>query len=194
MIPQLILASSSVFKRDLFSRLGLSFEVSSPGVEEIFQAGLTPGDQAIDLAEQKSMVLAKRYPKAIVVGADQVLAFQGTILKKPGHAQKAVEQLQMLRGQVHELHTAVVVTCLETSFHRAENVVSKLKMYPNLTDTYLRNIVERDQTWHCVGAYKIESLGITLFDSVETQDFTAIIGLPLIALTRILRELGLFDS
>lgn len=188
----LVLASTSKYKRTLFKQLGLPFQWADPEIEEVFDPGLKPREQAAVLASQKAQAVESRFRDATIIGADQVLAFGDTILTKPGTKDKAVQQLELLRGHEHCLHTAVCI--LETKSGRSwtQTVTSTLKMAENLTTEYLREVVERDQTWDCVGAYKLESLGVTLFETIDTEDATSIVGLPLLSISTYLRDKGYF--
>lgn len=193
-VTELILASASSYKYKLFSQLGLKFRALDPGIEEEFSDQLNGGEQALSLSSQKAEALASTFPDALIVGADQVLECDGAFFQKPGSMEHAVIQLRKLVGRTHLLHTAVTVLHRAESFAISKLVTSKMKMSGDLPDSYLRYTVEKDRTWDCVGSYKIESLGITLFERVDTPDFTSIVGLPLMTLAGILRERGLFQG
>jgi len=193
MIP-LVLASQSVYKRSLFSRLGLEFNAIEPLTEEVFQDGLTPLEQAENLSLQKAQSLMGSYPNSVIIGADQVLAFDNRLLQKPNTVENAVNQLKMMRGKEHQLYTAVSVLHKTKQFQYTGTVISRIKFYKELSDAFLRKVVLADKTWDCVGGYKIESMGISLMESCQTEDFTAIIGLPLMVITRVLRKLGYYSD
>jgi septum formation protein len=193
-VTEIILASSSSYKYKLFSQLGLKFRAVDPGIEEVCSDQLDGGEQALSLSAQKAEALALTYPDTLIIGADQVLECGRELFQKPGSRENAVIQLRKLVGRTHFLHTAVTVLHRAESFVMSRLVTSKMKMSGDLPEPYLRYTVEKDRTWDCVGSYKIESLGITLFEQVDTHDFTAIVGLPLMTLCDILRERGFFQG
>lgn len=186
----LVLASTSPYRRELLARLGLPFECVAPSFDET--AARTPDASPIELARAlaagKAAAVAKDHKKAIVVGCDQVAALGTTVLGKPGSAEAAAAQLQQLAGQEHVLITAV-------SVHKGKEVeefvdVTTLRMR-KLDKKEIARYVDKDQPLDCAGAYKIERCGIALFDKIEGEDHTAIIGLPLLKLSGVLRKLGL---
>ncbi len=185
----LILASTSPYRRALLGRLGLPFRVMAPRVnEETFKTmGLAPRALAEILAAQKASVVAERDRDAIVIGSDQVAEVEGRILDKPGTAEAAEAQLRMLSGRDHRLITAIDV--MHRGLHNSHTDVTTLTMRA-LDDDAIRRYVEADQPLDCAGSYKLEVRGISLFERIESADHTAIVGLPLIALTTILRSLG----
>ena len=185
----LILASTSPYRRALMKRLGIPFRCVAPGVDEegVKALGLGPRDLAERLAAAKAEAVARNEPGAIVIGSDQLVAFEGRVLGKPGTAERAVEQLMRLSGREHELITAIAVR------HRDRRIlhtdVARLRLR-NLGRDEVERYVEADRPLDCAGSYKIEERGIALFERIECDDHTAIVGLPLIALTTILRQLG----
>lgn len=185
----LILASTSPYRSGLLRRLGVPFRALAPGVdEESFKA--TPGEPralAERLAFAKATALAAAHPGATLIGSDQVVAFEGRILGKPGTVEAATEQLMAMAGRSHELITAVAVW--QGGEVVAHTDVTTLWMRDLRRDEIAR-VVEADRPIDCAGGYKLEARGITLFERIESADQTAIIGLPLIALTTILRGLG----
>ncbi|MEY3356670.1 MAG: septum formation protein Maf [Pseudomonadota bacterium] len=191
---RLILASSSVYRRELLSRFGLTFESQSPNIDESARANESPRDTALRLAKEKAVVVARDNPLAVVIGSDQVACIGERRLEKPGNAQRALEQLLLQRGQVCDFHTAVSVAT-----HAGAQVISDLvtthvrfRSADELTEARLNRYIEIEQPFDCAGAAKSEALGITLIESLEGPDPTALIGLPLIALSRLLRDIG-FD-
>lgn len=190
-LPRLILASTSPYRRELLARLGLPFECRPPLVDEEAlkrQFGpIAPEDLAAALAEAKAAGLAQSQPDATLIGSDQLATCDGRILGKPGDAQAAIEQLQAMSGREHRLITALAVR-RDGTVHRHTDVTT-LRMRP-LNDVEIRRYVAADQPYDCAGSYKLESRGIALFDRIESSDQTAIVGLPLIALVTILRDLG----
>lgn len=188
---ELILASTSPYRRALLERLGLPFRCVAPAVdEEALKAegrDETPEELAARLALAKASSVADAFPDAAVVGSDQLVAVDGDVLGKPGDAARAVEQLLRLAGRSHRLITAVAV------LHRGRLVahtdVTTLHMRPLTRDEAAR-VVAADNPVDCAGGYKLEARGITLFERIGSADSTAVVGLPLIALTTILRDLG----
>ena len=185
----LILASTSPYRREQLARLGMPFECCAPGVDEAAFAsqGLSPRSLAETLAIAKAENVAASHPEATVVGGDQLVSFAGAILGKPGDRTRAIEQLSRMAGRDHELITAIaVVHCGTTRLH-----VDVTRMWlRSLNASEIERYVDADQPFDCAGSYKLESRGITLFESIESADQTAITGLPLIALTTMLRDCG----
>lgn len=186
---ELILASTSPYRQALLERLGVPFTAMPPDCVEntIKHAGLTPLEVARELARQKAASISALHPRAAVIGSDQVLDLDGELLGKAGSAEAAVRQLQRLAGRTHRLITAVAVTS-PAGRETWENV-SQLTMRP-LAEDALRRYVAADCPWDCAGSYKLECRGIALFAQIETDDQTAIIGLPLLRLTDVLGRLG----
>lgn len=186
----LILASTSVYRKALLERLGLAVECVAPGVdEESFKTkGSLPQKLAEDLATAKAQAVARQHPGRIVIGGDQLLAFRGEVLGKPGSFENAVTQLLRLSGQTHELVTAMTVIGPDGDVHRHTDV-SRMTMRP-LDRDRIERYIRLDMPLDCAGSYKIESAGISLFDEIASADQSAITGLPLIALTSILERLG----
>lgn len=168
-------------------RLGIPFVVAAPQFDEDVLKAQEPdlAKLAAGLARGKAESLAKE--QTIVIGSDQIVQCQGQRMGKPGTAQRACEQLAFLAGKTHEILTAVYVTYQGDGFQILD--VSRIKMHP-LSAEQIAAYVERDQPLDCAGAYKIERHGISLFEKVESEDFTAIQGLPLLKLSHILRGLG----
>ena len=187
----LILASTSPYRRALLERLGVPFRCVGPPVDEaILKAELTgvgPRELAERLAMAKAAGVAEREPGAIVIGGDQLVSFDGSILGKPGTADQAVAQLTAMSGRSHELITSLVVLHARKTY--AWTDVTILTLRP-LTREEIDRYVETDKPLDCAGSYKLEARGITLFEQIESNDHSAITGLPLIALTTILRTIG----
>lgn len=185
----LVLASTSPYRRALLERLGVPFRMVPPRVDEdaIKGVGLPPGELAERLALAKAMSVGAAEPNATIIGSDQVVSFGGQALGKPGTPQQAVEMLLALAGRVHELLTAVAVWHGgQITAHIDRTVLHMRKLGREEVERY----VAADRPLDCAGAYKIEARGIALFEYVESDDHTAITGLPLIALTTVLRRLG----
>jgi septum formation protein len=186
----LILASTSPYRRALLARLNVPFEAIAPAIDEdsLKDESLGPQAMAEMLALAKARSLQSQYPQAVIIGSDQTCACDGRILHKPGHRAGACEQLAQLAGKTHELITAVVVQHAETS-HRYTDI-TRLTMR-TLSRSEIERYVDADQPYDCVGAYKLEQHGIALFETIDSRDHTAIIGLPLMAVAKILRMCGI---
>lgn len=170
-------------------RLGVPFRVEDPKVDETpYQSSSeAPLEVARALASAKAMAVHSRHPEAIVIGSDQLVAFQKKILGKPGSREKACEQLAMLSGKEHELITAVAV--IGPKGRKTHVDVTVLEMLP-LPPEKISQYVDKDNPIDCAGSYKIEKGGIALFFRIDSEDFTAIEGLPLLSLAKLLREQG----
>lgn len=185
----LILASTSKYRGELLAKLGWDFTAMAPGVDEdiLKRKNLAPDELAKALSVLKAQAVFDQRPDACVIGSDQVCALEGRLLGKPLTIEKAVDQLLFMQGKTHELLTAVTVFApgkSETFLNR-----TSLRMRP-LSKTTIEEYVKADSPLDCAGSYKLESLGIKLFEAVETSDHTAIIGLPLIALSNTLVKWG----
>jgi septum formation protein len=188
--PQLVLASTSRYRAALLGRLGVPFRGVAPDCDEdAYKArGLTPEALAETLALAKAESLrGSLEPSATIIGSDQVAAIDGEILGKPGSPEAAAAQLARLAGRTHRLVTAVAVLQGERVLRHTD--VTRLTMRP-LTEAQIARYVAADQPLDCAGSYKLEERGVALFSSVESADHTAIVGLPLIALTGMLIALG----
>ena len=168
----------------------MPFACEKPGVDENIAKRQLSDALAIvtTLARQKAAAVAVRHPHAIVIGSDQAATIDGAILDKPGTAANAIAQLQRLQGRAHQLLTAVAIAHPGGLVEFVDTTT--LTMHP-LTTAAIERYVAAEQPLDCAGSYKIESLGIALFERIESTDQTAIQGLPLLALCRALRELGL---
>lgn len=190
-IPQgdcpLVLASTSVFRRELLQRLGIPFQVCDPQTDETPLANEAPQALALRLAEAKAQSLAAGFPKALIIGSDQVAIANGKIYGKPGDHERAVQQLRTLRGQTVSFFTAVCLLDTRTAQIQRAGVPTQV-IFRHLTDSEIENYLRRDQPYQCAGSAKSESLGIALLSSMTSDDPTALIGLPLIALCDMLRK------
>jgi len=184
----LILASSSQYRRELLQRLRIPFSCISPAVDESSHQNETPLDLALRLSRLKASVVAAQHPNSIVIGADQVASLHNQPLGKPGSLAVARAQLAQLSGQTVFFHSAITVISAQ---HIETLSVPTKCVFRTLDPTAIARYVEIDQPWDTAGAAKAESLGIALMQSMESSDPTAIIGLPLIALTRMLCNVGL---
>ncbi len=188
-LPEVVLASTSPYRRALLERLGLPFRCLAPRFDEDAVKAQEPSPRALaeQLAFAKAASLLTDEPEAAIIGCDQLVAFQGRIFGKPGSADQAVEQLSAMAGQTHDLYTALVVVHRERVIRHTD--VTTLRMR-NLSRPAIKRYVSSDQPVDCAGSYKLESRGIVLFDRIQTDDHSAITGLPLVALVTILCELG----
>ena len=187
--PRLILASTSRYRKELLGRLRLPFEVASPDVDETPYPGETPLALANRLAVAKAHDVASRQGDgAWALGSDQVADLDGLPLGKPGGREAAIAQLHAMSGRVVRFHTGI---CLAHADGRAfaESDVTEVHMRA-LTDTEIERYVDAEQPYDCAGSFKSEGLGITLFDAIDNRDPSALVGLPLIATCRLLRQAG----
>ncbi|MBW8366709.1 MAG: Maf family nucleotide pyrophosphatase [Arenimonas sp.] len=184
----LVLASTSRYRRELLARLGLPFEVDRPEVDESPLAAERPADTAVRLAQAKARAVAARQPGAWVIGSDQVADLDGLALGKAGGRDPALRQLQACSGRRIAFHTAI---CL---LRDDEPPLAALDLTEVVFRTLERDEILRyldaEQPYDCAGSFKCEGLGIALFDAIHSQDPTALVGLPLIALSRALRQAG----
>ena len=188
--PRLILASTSRYRRELLERLRLPFEAMSPGTDETPLPGELPAALAERLALAKARALATRFPDAVVIGADQVADVDGTAIGKPGTHERAVEQLRTMSGRTIVFQTALAVVRESIGFaqvRRAPVAVRFRVLSAAEIETYLR----AEQPYDCAGSAKCETLGIALLEAIDSDDPTALVGLPLIRTAQLLREAGL---
>ncbi len=187
---KLILGSTSSYRHELLTRLRLPFEVASPEVDETPQTGESPRDLACRLALAKAHAVAKKFPAALVIGSDQVADLNGQALGKPGDHERAVAQLRLMRGKLVVFQTAVAVVCRDTGFAEVDLAAVKVK-FLELSDAQIEAYLRAETPYDCAGSAKSEGLGIALLESIESDDPTALIGLPLIRTCRLLRAAGL---
>jgi septum formation protein len=184
---KLILASTSVYRRELLDRLRIPFEVISPQVDETPLPGEGTLDLAVRLAKAKATAVAKDYPDAWVIGSDQVADLCGTAIGKPGNFERAMEQLQLMRGATVTFQTAL---CLMHGHEETTINVPTEVTFRKLSDEVLEAYLHAEKPYDCAGSAKSEGLGISLLESIKSNDPTALIGLPLITLSSLLREAG----
>jgi septum formation protein len=184
-----VLGSTSRYRRELLGRLGLAFDVAAPEVDEAAWPGESPAAMARRLALAKAMAVAERFPGAAVIGSDQVADLDGVALGKPGHHANAVAQLSRMRGHWVLFHTAVSVVCHATGFSQQDMAVVRVR-FRDLSDDEIEAYLRAEQPYDCAGSAKSEGLGIALLDAIESDDPTALIGLPLIRTCRMLRAAG----
>jgi septum formation protein len=187
---QLVLGSSSPYRRELLARLRLPFDSASPEVDETPRPDEPAPDLACRLALTKANAVAARYPKAVVIGSDQVAEFDGQALGKPGSHDRAAVQLRQMAGQTVIFQTAVAVVCLETAFAQVDLAQVRVR-FRTLSDLEIENYLRAEMPYDCAGSAKSEGLGIALLESIENDDPTALVGLPLIRTCRLLRLAGI---
>jgi len=188
-LPPLILASTSPYRRELLARLRLAFEAMPPGVPEERIDGESPADHALRLALAKAQAIAGRHAGALVIGADQVAAAGERVLGKPGDAVQCRAQLASLSGKTARFYTACAVLGVDAGV-RLAHVDTTTVVFRSLTADEIERYVAREQPYDCAGGFKAEALGVALFECIESQDPTALIGLPLIWLAGALRCAG----
>jgi septum formation protein len=188
--PRLTLASTSRYRRELLERLRMPFDVVAPEVDETPFPGETPCAVALRLSLAKAMAIARNRPAALVIGSDQTATIDGrTIIGKPGDARRAFEQLRSASGRQVVFHTGLALVGLDIGFERVVHVDTTVR-FRELDDGGIRAYLDAEQPFDCAGSAKVEALGITLLESVQSPDPTALIGLPLIALTTLLAQAG----
>ena len=186
----LVLGSTSRYRRELLSRLGLPFEVAAPQVDETPLPGEAPRALAQRLALAKAREVAARHPQAIVIGSDQVAELNGQALGKPLVHDVAVQQLQNMQGQLVVFQTAVAVVCAADKFAQMDLAQIRVR-FRALRDDEIEAYLRAEQPYDCAGSAKSEGLGIAILESIDNDDPTALVGLPLIRTCRMLRAAGL---
>ncbi len=186
---KLILASSSPYRRQLLERLGLPFECISPEIDETPIEGEVPEQLAKRLAMEKAQCIAEQYPDAVVVGSDQVAWLEGRQLHKPGNAQTNIQQLMACSGKTATFFTGLAL--YQNKGIRQATVERYEARFRHLSRDQIEHYVEREQAFHCAGGFKMEGLGIALFEHLRGDDPNTLIGLPLIRLCAMLEEAGL---
>lgn len=189
---RIILASGSAYRKELLQRLRLPFEVMSPDIDESSLPDETPVETAMRLAQAKAQKIAEQTSPALVIGSDQVATLDNHQIGKPGNHANALAQLQMMRGRSVVFHTALCLIDTHPASskpHQIENIQTVVT-FRDLPDAELDAYLKIEQPYDCAGSAKNEGLGITLIASIEGTDPTALTGLPLIALTSMLRNCG----
>lgn len=189
MKPQLILASSSIYRRELLERLQLSFSVVVPDVDETPLPNEKPEETALRLAQVKARKIGDLHPNALVIGCDQVATLDGLQLGKPLTHDNAVKQLTLMRGRTVFFHSALCVFNAASGNMQAEDVIYEVR-FRQLTDAQIENYLRLEQPYHCAGSAKSEGLGIALMEYMRGDDPNALIGLPLISLISMLQKEG----
>ena len=186
---KLILGSTSPYRRELLARLRVPFDVAAPDVDETPLASETPGALACRLAMAKARAVAARFPSSVVIGSDQVADLEGQALGKPGNHARALAQLQLMRGKTVIFQTAVAVVCLETGFAQIDLAPVKVR-FRQFTDKEIEIYLQAETPYDCAGSAKSEGLGIALLESIDSDDPTALVGLPLIRTCRMIAAAG----
>jgi septum formation protein len=188
--PRLVLASTSPYRRELLTRLGLAFTAIAPETDETRFPDEPPEELVRRLSEAKARAVAARHPDALVIGSDQVAVSEDEVLGKPGGHEAAVAQLQRLSGRRVSFLTGLCLLNARTGEVQLDLVPFHVVFRP-LDDTMIEHYLQRERPYNCAGSFKSEGLGIALFERLEGDDPTALIGLPLIRLTRMLEQEGL---
>lgn len=185
----LILGSTSPYRRELLARLRIPFQITAPDVDETPQALETPKQLACRLAMAKARAVAAQFPCDVVIGSDQVAELDGQALGKPGNHALATVQLQAMRGRTVIFQTAVAVVCLETGFAQMDLAQVKVK-FRHLSNDEIESYLQAETPYDCAGSAKSEGLGIALLESIDSDDPTALVGLPLIRTCRMIVAAG----
>ncbi len=188
-MPNIVLASTSAYRRALLERFQLPFETARPEVDETPLPGELPPATADRLAIAKAQAVATHWPDALIIGSDQVAHIADQVFGKPGTVERAIAQLQKMSGRTVVFHTALAVIDTRSGRIRTESVSTEVR-FRTLSDAEIVRYVEKERPLDCAGSAKSEGLGITLLDALSGDDPTALIGLPLIALSRMLRAEG----
>ena len=185
----LVLGSTSRYRREMLARLGLPFEVCAPDIDETPAEGERPVDTALRLSEGKARAVAARYTDALVIGSDQVADCDGRAVSKPGDRVNAQRELRALSGRAIVFHTGVAL--VDAASGRCQRaMVDVVSVFRTLTDAEINEYLDRESPYDCAGGVKSEALGIALFERITSDDPTALVGLPLITLCRMLRAEG----
>lgn len=192
--PRLILGSSSIYRKELLSRLHLPFDVMVPDIDETPSSNESPDATASRLAQQKAIFIGKQAPNSLVIGSDQVATLDGEQIGKPGTHANALKQLQKMRGRKVVFHTALCLldTRIDLTSPRIQlENIQTFVTFRNLPDAELDAYLRIEQPYDCAGSAKNEGLGIAIIEKIESSDPSALTGLPLIALTTMLRRVGI---
>ena len=188
--PTLILGSTSRYRREMLQRLRIPFDVQAPHVDETPGAGEAPAALALRLAIAKARAVAALHPHAVVIGSDQVADLDGEPVGKPGTHAKATEQLRAMRGKAVVFQTAVAVVSLASGYEGSALVPVTVRFRP-LSDAEIEHYLRAEEPYDCAGSAKSEALGIALLSAIESDDPTALVGLPLIKTCELLRAAGI---
>ena len=190
-MTQIILASSSPYRKQLLGRLNLEFICVSPDIDEKPLEREAPDNLVIRLAQEKAQKVALEYQDSWIIGSDQSAVFYGQLIGKPGSVEAAKSQLKSFNGKEVIFYTSVCLLNRQSEYLETKTTTTKVK-FRELTEVEIRDYVAKDNPIDCAGSFKAESIGISLFDAVESKDPTALIGLPLIALCGLLRSAGIY--
>ncbi len=188
MLP-LILASSSLSRRNLLARLTIPFESISPNIDESIHAGESAELLVKRLSIEKAKAVAKNYPNTLIIGSDQVAVCEGNYLGKPLTHDKAVRQLHQASGKVVIFHSGVCVLNTHTNEYQIDDITTEVE-FRALTTAEIEDYLSKEPAYHCAGSFKSEALGISLCHRMTSNDPSALVGLPLIRLTQMLRAIG----
>jgi septum formation protein len=188
-MTQLVLASTSRYRRDLLSRLHIPFEIVSPNVDETPLPNETPSATALRLSVLKAQAAADQFPNALIIGSDQVLMLDSEQLGKPGNHENAFAQLKKMQGKAMVFHTALTLLNSKTGKTQTRDVPTVVHIR-KLSDAQIEAYLNKEQPYDCAGSARSESLGIALMERMDSPDPTALIGLPLMALTEMLMNEG----
>lgn len=186
----IVLGSTSVYRRELLSRLRLSFSVEPPDVDETPRPGETPEQLARRLAAAKAEAVAQRHPAAVVIGSDQVADLDGEPLGKPGNHANAVAQLRRMSGRTVVFQTALSVVCRDSGFAQHDLAPVRVR-FRTLDEREIESYLRAEQPYDCAGSARSEGLGVALLEAIDSDDPTALVGLPLIRTCRMLRAAGI---
>ena len=186
---QLVLASTSPFRRELLNRLEISFKTANPQTDESALPGESPEELALRLSEAKARAVVPLFPDALIIGSDQVAILDGQVNGKPGTHENATKQLQTMRGRTVNFFTGLCLLDAKTGEAHVRGIPT-LVTFRNLSDEEIENYLRREQPYNCAGAAKSEGLGIAIIARMQGDDPNALVGLPLIALCDLFREVG----
>jgi len=188
-VKQIVLGSTSPFRREILGKLGLPFDCAAPNVDESPLSGETPQQLVARLAEQKAKAVAPNHPNSLIIGSDQIAILDGNILGKPGNHANAVEQLSRASGNSVTFLTGLCLYNSGSGQTQIEAVPFIVHFRP-LSSRQIENYLEKEQPYNCAGSFKSEGLGISLFEKLEGDDPNTLIGLPLIRLIKMLEIEG----
>jgi septum formation protein len=187
--PKIVLASTSIYRRELLQRLQIAFETTDPQADEKLLPDETPQRSALRLAEVKARAVSAKYPGALIIGSDQVAVLDEAQLGKPMTHANAIRQLQRVRGREVFFYTAICLLNSSTDHVQTRLVPCQVK-FRHFSDQQIENYLCKEQPYHCAGSAKSEGLGIALIEYMRSDDPNALIGLPLIALVEMLGSEG----
>jgi septum formation protein len=188
--PQLVLASTSAYRRELLGRLHIPFATVAPNVDETPLPGELPEQTATRLAQAKAAAVASQWPQALIIGCDQVAALEGVQLGKPRTHEDVFKQLQLMRGKTAMFYTAVCLLNALTGNTQIQVIPYRVR-FRRISDAQIANYLAKEQPYYCAGSAKTEGLGIALIEAMQGDDPWALIGLPLIALVDMLKNEGM---